>query len=173
WYVHDITLPTPSVHLRLINERHLTLNINQPRLQEFLATSRFNLRVGRLQTPKEVTLSIPKTWLSARSRGGRLSEASVDVLYAFRGIEIHQSIEIPWQGHTLRYSLIEAGQHGGKRQEVTLQTGHPGAPAVAFQSEQRASFLRGVEDIAAGKLFSWSEGHKSAKAQQFEDVSCD
>ncbi|KPM45115.1 hypothetical protein AK830_g1496 [Neonectria ditissima] len=173
WYVDDIMLPTKSVDVRLINERHLTLNINQPRLQEFLATSRFNLRVGRLQTPKEVTLSIPKTWLSARSRGGRLSEASVDVLYAFRGIEIHQSIEIPWQGHTLRYSLIEAGQHGGKRQEVTLQTGHPGAPAVAFQSEQRASFLRCVEDIAAGKLFSWTEGHKSAKAQQFEDFSYD
>ncbi|KAK7398704.1 hypothetical protein QQX98_011921 [Neonectria punicea] len=173
WHVNDVMLPAKSVDVRLVNERHLPLDIKQPRLQEFLEISRFNLRLGRLQTPKEVTLSIPETWLGVRSRGSKASETNVDVLYAFRGIEIHQSIEIPWQGHTLRYSLIEAGQHGGNRQEVTLQTGRPGAPAVAFQDEQRESFLRCVEDTAAGKFFSWTEGHKSAKAQQFEDFSYD
>ncbi|KAK7415455.1 hypothetical protein QQZ08_012344 [Neonectria magnoliae] len=173
WHVNDVMLPAKSVDVRLVNERHLPLDIKQPRLQEFLAISRFNLRVGRLQTPKEVTLSIPETWLGVRSPGSKASETNVDVLYAFRGIEIHQSIEIPWQGHTLRYSLIEAGQHGGNRQEVTLQTGRPGAPMAAFQGAQRESFLRCVEDMATGKFFSWTEGHKSAKAQQFEDFSYD
>lgn len=173
WHVDDVMLPAQSVDVRLVNERHLPLNINQPQLQSFLEIADFNLRDGRLQTPKEVTLSIPEQWLSTRSKGGKKSQISADVLYAFRGIEIHQNIEIPLNGHTLRYSLIEAGQHGGRRQELALQAGRPGAPAGAFQGEQRESFLRVVEDIATGKFFSWGEGHKSAKAQQFEDFSYD
>ncbi|KAF7544928.1 hypothetical protein G7Z17_g9577 [Cylindrodendrum hubeiense] len=173
WHVDDVMLPAQSVDVRLVNERHLPLDINQPELQKFLNIAHFNLRDGRLQTPKEVTLSIPEPWLSSRSKGGKASETSVDVLYAFRGIEIHQNIEMPLNGHTLRYSLIEAGQHGGKRQELTLQAGRPGAPATAFQGEQRESFLQVVEDVATGKFFSWGEGHKSVKAQQFDDFSYD
>ncbi|KAL6410300.1 hypothetical protein AUP68_06716 [Ilyonectria robusta] len=173
WHVDDVMLPAQSVDVRLVNERHLPLDIDQPQLQSFLEIADFNLRDGRLQTPKEVTLSIPEQWLSTRSKGGKKSQISADVLYAFRGIEIHQNIEIPLNGHTLRYSLIEAGQHGGRRQELALQAGRPGAPASAFQGEQRESFLRVVEGVATGKFFSWVEGHKSVKAQQFEDFSYD
>lgn len=173
WHVDDVMLPAQSVDVRLVNERHLPLDINQPQLQSFLEIADFNLRDGRLQTPKEVALTIPEQWLSTRSKGGKKSQNSADVLYAFRGIEIHQNIEIPLNGHTLRYSLIEAGQHGGRRQELVLQAGRPGASASAFQGEQRESFLRVVEDVATGKFFSWSEGHKSVKAQQFEDFSYD
>ncbi|KAH7158010.1 mitochondrial inner-membrane-bound regulator-domain-containing protein [Dactylonectria estremocensis] len=173
WQVDDVMLPTQSVDVRLVNERHLPLDINQAPLKQFLKRSQFNLRAGRLQTPAQVILAIPEQWINPRSKGGKTSEVTVDVLYAFRGIEIHQNIEMPFQGNTLRYSLIEAGQHGGKRQELSLQAGPPGDLRKSFRGKQRDTFLQTVEDIVKGKFFSWSEGHKSVKVQQYDDFSYD
>jgi hypothetical protein len=93
--------------------------------------------------------------------------------YAFRGLEIHQTVEMPWRDHTLRYSSIEAGQHGGQRQELTLQAGLPGYPGTSFKGKKRNSFLQLVEDMATGQCFSWTEGYESIKSRQLEDHSYD
>src|SRR6185312_6410278 len=146
------------------------LPITHPGMKSFFEKSQLNLREGQLRTPSQAMLRVPGSWLRG-SGSGRMNTEKRDVLYDFRGTEIHQTVEMPWNGHTLRYSSIEAGQHGGQRQVITLQAGLPGENQVAFKDERRVGFLQLVENMATGKCFSWSEGYKSSKSRQLEDFS--
>ncbi|KLO84423.1 uncharacterized protein LW93_1221 [Fusarium fujikuroi] len=170
WHNSDVLLPTEAVDVRFEHKRSYALSIKHPGIKEFFEKSQLNLREGQLRTPSQAKLMVPGSWLRG-SGGGRMNTAKRDVLYDFRGTEIHQTVEMPWNGHTLRYSSIEAGQHGGQRQEITLQAGLPGENPVAFKDKRRTSFLQLVEDIATGKCFSWSDGYKSVKSRQLEDFS--
>ncbi|KAF4944604.1 hypothetical protein FGADI_12568 [Fusarium gaditjirri] len=170
WHNSDVLLPTEAVDVRLEHKRSRALKVTQPGLKRFFKESQLNLREGQLQTPSQATLRVPGSWLRG-SGSGRMNTEARDVIYDFRGTEIHQTVEMPWNGHTLRYSSIEAGQHGGQRQEITLQAGLPGENPVAFKDERRVGFLQLVEDMATGKCFSWSEGYKSIKSRQLEDFS--
>jgi hypothetical protein len=172
WQIHDVLLPSYDVDVRFQHERFSPLKINQPGLQKFLQTSQFNLLKGQLRTPSQATLTIPESWMSG-ARSGNTNTKQEDVLYDFRGTEIHQTVEMPWRGHTLRYSSIEAGQHGGQRQEVTLQTGNEDTTDIGFKGERMESFLQLVEEMATGKCFSWTEGYKAIKSRQLEDYSYD
>ncbi|KAG5751422.1 hypothetical protein H9Q70_005917 [Fusarium xylarioides] len=170
WHNSDVLLPTEAVDVRLEHKRSYALSITHPGIKEFFEKSQLNLREGQLRTPSQAILGVPGNWLRG-SGSGRMNTAKRDVLYDFRGTEIHQTVEMPWNGHTLRYSSIEAGQHGGQRQEITLQAGLPGENPVAFKDKRRESFLQLVEDVATGKYFSWSEGYKFIKSRQLEDFS--
>ncbi|KAL9567158.1 hypothetical protein ACKAV7_008927 [Fusarium commune] len=170
WHNSDVLLPTEAVDVRLEHKRSRALTMTHPGLKSFFEKSQLNLREGQLRTPSQAMLRVPGSWLRG-SGSGRMNTENRDVLYDFRGTEIHQTVEMPWNGHTLRYSSIEAGQHGGQRQEITLQAGLPGENPVAFKDERRVSFLQLVEDMATGKCFSWSEGYKSIKSRQLEDFS--
>jgi hypothetical protein len=170
WHNSDVLLPTEAVDVRLEHKRSYALKITHTGLKSFFEKSQLNLREGQLRTPSQAMLNVPGSWLRG-SRSGRMNTEKRDVLYDFRGTEIHQTVEMPWNGHTLRYSSIEAGQHGGQRQEITLQAGLPDENPVAFKGERRVSFLQLVEDMATGKCFSWSEGYKSIKSRQLEDFS--
>ncbi|KAH7200165.1 mitochondrial inner-membrane-bound regulator-domain-containing protein [Fusarium oxysporum] len=170
WHNSDVLLPTEAVDVRLEHKRSHTLPITHPGMKSFFEKSQLNLREGQLRTPSQAMLRVPGSWLRG-SGSGRMNTEKRDVLYDFRGTEIHQTVEMPWNGHTLRYSSIEAGQHGGQRQEITLQAGLPGENPVAFKDERRVGFLQLVEDMATGKCFSWSEGYKSIKSHQLEDFS--
>ncbi|KAM0214407.1 hypothetical protein ACHAPQ_005063 [Fusarium lateritium] len=170
WQVHDVLFPSYDVDVRLQHERSCPLKIKQPGLQEFLTKSQFNLLEGQLRTPSQATLTIPGSWTNG-ARSGNSNTKQEDVLYDFRGTEIHQTVEMPWRGHTLRYSSIEAGQHGGQRQEVTLQTGNEDTIDIGFLGERRETFLELVEEMATGKCFSWTDGYKAIKSRQLEDFS--
>lgn len=170
WHVNDLLLPTEAVDVRLQHERSEPLSVTNLDLQEFLKASLFNLAEGKLRTPAQATLKIPGAWMD-EGRTGSSNTKSKKVLYDFRGTEIHNIVEMPWRGHTLRYSSIEAGQQGGQRQEITLKAGSPGESPVKFDLERRQSFLQLVEDMATEKCFSWYEGHKSIKSRQLEDYS--
>ncbi|KAF5550310.1 hypothetical protein FMEXI_3852 [Fusarium mexicanum] len=170
WHNSDVLLPTEAVDVRLEHKRSYALSITHPGIKKFFEKSQLNLREGQLRTPSQAMLMVPGNWLRG-SRSGRKNTEKRDVLYDFRGTEIHQTVEMPWNGHTLRYSSIEAGQHGGQRQEITVQAGLPGENPVAFKDKRRESFLQLVEDVATGKYFSWSEGYKSIKSRQLEDFS--
>lgn len=168
WHVNDVLLPSESVDVRLAQHQVLPLDINQPSLRAFLAGSEFNLLAGRLRTPSQVTLSIPRRWLSAA--GDVPTDGSTDIPYTFAGLEIHQTVDLEWKAHMLRYSSIEAGQHGGQRQELSLQAGAPGSDGKTVLDEpQRAEFLQLVEEIALGKHFSWGQGHELMKERSEPD----
>ncbi|KAF9780349.1 hypothetical protein IL306_000607 [Fusarium sp. DS 682] len=172
WHTSDVLLPTEAVDVRLEHKRFYALKVTQLGLRTFLKKSELNLAEGRLRTPSQAKLSVPGSWLRGHDSGKFTTEKKV-VLYDFRGTEVHKTVEMPWKGHTLRYSSIEAGQHGGQRQEITLQAGLPGENPAAFKGERRDSFLDLVKDMATGKHFSWSEGYKSIKSRQLEDFSYD
>lgn len=171
-YTKDVLLPDQSVDVRFAHHRSVPLDINQSSLKDFLAISEFNLLAGRLRTPSQVTFSIPEKMLNARYPANLQSSKNADIPYVFYGLEIHQTVEMHWRQHTLRYSSIEAGQHGGQRQELTIEAGRSDKP-TAFKGEQRSSFLQCVEDLASGNVFSWDEGHRAMKERRFEDYSYD
>lgn len=170
WYRSDLLLPGESVDVRIQHQRLLPLDLDESKVRSFLEASEFNLLQGHLRTPSQITLRIPSLHISTTGKASSKTKARV---YTFRGLEIHQTVEIPWRGHTLRYSSIEAGQHGGQRQELTLQAGSPGDPDAGFEGEKRKTFLQLVEDMATGKCFSWTQGYESIKSRQLEDHSYD
>lgn len=169
WYRNDLLLPGESVDVRIQHERRLALDMDKTGLRSFLDTSEFNLLQGHLRTPSQATLVLPPKYINPGTRGVKPKSQT----YAFRGLEIHQTVEMPWRDHTLRYSSIEAGQHGGQRQELTLQAGKPDDLGTSFEGEKRKSFLQLVEDMATGQCFSWTEGYESIKSRQLEDHSYD
>lgn len=169
WYRNDLLLPGESVDVRIQHERRLALDMDNTGLRSFLDTSEFNLLQGHLRTPSQATLVLPPKYINPGTRGVKPKSQT----YAFRGLEIHQTVEMPWRDHTLRYSSIEAGQHGGQRQELTLQAGKPDDMGTSFEGEKRKSFLQLVEDMATGQCFSWTEGYESIKSRQLEDHSYD
>ncbi|KAJ4311442.1 hypothetical protein N0V84_010432 [Fusarium piperis] len=172
WYRSDLLLPGESVDVRIQHERLLPLDMDASGVRSFLETSEFNLLQGHLRTPSQASLLIPSAHPSSANQASSKSKSKKRT-YTFRGLEIHQTVEMPWRGHMLRYSSIEAGQHGGQRQELTLQAGNPGDPDTSFEGEKRKSFMQLVEDMATGQCFSWTEGYESIKSRQLEDHSYD
>lgn len=170
--VDDILLPDESVDVRLTQQRLLPLDANQQSLKEFLAVSEFNLLAGRLRTPSRTQFSIPSKWLSASPSPSPQDQAT-DVPYTFMGLEIHQVVDLAWRGHTLRYSSIEAGQHGGQRQELSLHAAPPGTHQQDTTGESAGSFLQLVEEVAAGKHFSWDHGYKLMQDRSDEEFTWD
>lgn len=168
--ITDVLLGSQSVDVRLANVSRIPLNPNQQDLRKFLQVSAFNLSGGRLQTPKNVKLNISKSWEKGKFED--MSNDYVSILYDFRGIEIHQTVEMPWRNNTLCYTLVEAGQHGGRRQEISLKFGKPGFDPD-FKGARREEYLKCVEDLASGKVWTWDSGHELVKTSQYEDFSFD
>ncbi|KAM3555677.1 hypothetical protein MY1884_005463 [Beauveria asiatica] len=152
--IQDLLLPTESVDARLTQQRLVALDADQSALQQFLAASEFNLLQGRLRTPSRIGLSLP----------GAAAEAP----YLFMGLEVHQAVETRLAGHTIRYESIEAGQHGGQRQELSLHR----APA-AGKSQRDDGFLQLVEDVVSGNLFSWNDGAALMQQRSSETFTMD
>lgn len=173
WRQTDILLPGESVDVRLTQTRLLPLDSGQASLQNFLNASQFNLLQGELRTPSRTMFSIPNKWLSAGSSAAPLDETT-DVEFMFMGLEIHQSIDVAWQGHTLRYSSIEAGHHGGQQQSLSLVAGtHQDDSSIVAAQEKLAGFLKLVGETASGAHFSWDEGYKLMQERSHEQFSRD
>lgn len=169
WQESDIMLPDNSVDVRLTQKRLVPLDAHQHSLQAFLQASDFNLLQGRLRTPSRASFAIPR-FLSIEQ-----STSSTDLVatpYMFMGLEIHQTIDMEWQSHTLRYSSIEAGQHGGQQQMLSLVAGPPGDQGSAT-TQQLRSFLELVEETACGAHFSWDQGYRLMSGRSAEQFSWD
>ncbi|RFU80993.1 hypothetical protein TARUN_1208 [Trichoderma arundinaceum] len=176
-HVSDILLPSEGVDVRLTQRQLLALDAGQESAKEFLSRCEFNLPKGILRTPSKATFSIPKAWTSnSKATTRRPSKATVNVPYTFMGLEIHQTIDLEFHGHTLRYSSIDAGHHGGHRQELSLQAGPPQSEDKAFSGldEAEAShFLSLVQGIATGKYFSWHNGSQLMRETSDESSGLD
>ncbi|KAG5943292.1 hypothetical protein E4U59_000482 [Claviceps monticola] len=168
WHQSDVLLPEESVDVRLTHTRILPLNSKeQPSLQDFLQASQFNLLQGQLHTPSRTTFSIPNKWLSSSSSSASTTteqehtDETTDKPYMFAGLEIQQTVSTEWHGHTLKYSSIEAGQHAGQQQSLSLIAGPPQASnrSDPLTRDELASFLTLVAQTASGVHFSWDHGH--------------
>ncbi|KAG6206061.1 hypothetical protein E4U35_002054 [Claviceps purpurea] len=185
WHQSDVLLPEESVDVRLTHTRILPLNSKeQPSLQEFLQASQFNLLQGQLHTPSRTTFSIPNKWLSSSSSTSTTTQQehtdeTTEKPYLFAGLEIQQTVSTEWHGHTLQYSSIEAGQHAGQQQSLSLIAGTPQASNSSdpLTRDQLASFLTLVAQTASGVHFSWDHGHmlmrENPQQEQFSEDMMD
>ncbi len=140
--IQDLLLPTESVDVRLTQQQLASLATDQPALKQFLAASEFDLLEGRLRTPSRIAFALPG------------ADTDADVPYLFMGLEVHQAVETRLAGHAIRYESIEAGQHGGQRQQLSLHR----ARRAYGSTGDGDGFLQLVEDVAAGNVFSWNDG---------------
>jgi hypothetical protein len=174
-YVSDFLLPSESVDIRLTQQHLLPLDASQESVKEFLSHCEFNLPKGILRTPSKVTFSIPKAWVSNPKAKRKPSKTVMDVPYMFMGLETHQTVELEFHGYTLRYDSIDAGRHGGHRQELSLQAGSTQGedkPSL-LGKEETSSFLSVAEGIATGKYFSWHNGSQLVRETSDESLSVD
>lgn len=171
WSEHDMLLPGSSVDVRINQTRQLALDVNQPALQEFLAQSAFNLLEGRLHTPARTTFDLPQSWFEGTANGDGAAVQSIP--YVFMGLEIDQFVQAPFEGHTLRYSSVEAGHHGGQRQQLSLRFGPPDSNGFLADNVNHADFLRVAHKVATGKYFSWDSGHKLMQSRLQEELVLD
>ncbi|KAL6856668.1 mitochondrial inner-membrane-bound regulator domain-containing protein [Trichoderma novae-zelandiae] len=160
-HISDVLLPSESVDVRLTQTHLLPLDPSQEFVKEFISQCEFNPPRGLLKTPSKATFSIPKAWVTSPKATGRPSKATINVPYIFVGSEIHQAVELEFHGHTLCYSSIDAGRHGGRRQELSLQAGPPqskDATPLTLDKAEASRFLSLVGRVAAGDYFSWHNG---------------
>ncbi|PKK48178.1 hypothetical protein CI102_9417 [Trichoderma harzianum] len=160
-HINDVLMPSESVDVRLTQTHLLPLDASQESAKEFLSQSEFNLPQGVLKTPSKAKFSIPKAWVTQAKTTRKPSKATINVPYIFMGLEIHQTVQLEFHGHTLCYNSIDAGRHGGHRQELSLQAGPlQGKDEQAFMldRDEASRFLSLVEGVATGKYFSWHNG---------------
>ncbi|KAI0195648.1 mitochondrial inner-membrane-bound regulator-domain-containing protein [Xylaria flabelliformis] len=77
---------------------------------------------------EESTAELAEAEAEQQQQNETQSDDSVDnvrVHYEFVGLEFHRSVTLPYEGHQLTYTSIEAGQGGGRRAEVTLEPVQP------------------------------------------------
>ncbi|KAM0450496.1 hypothetical protein ACHAO4_006473 [Trichoderma viride] len=180
--VSDILLPSESVDIRLTQQRLLPLDASQEPIKEFLSHCEFDLPKGILRTPSKITFSIPKAWAADPKAKRKPSKtATINAPYIFMGLETHQIAEIEFHGHTLRYDGIDAGRHGGHRQELSLQAGPPirggdgeqdEAP-FELNEEEASAFISLAGEIATGEYFSWHNGSESVRELSDESLGFD
>lgn len=155
-FVKDLLFPEEAVDARVVRHLDPALDISQQSVfKEFIDASEFNLAKGRLHTPSKTQFTIPKAWLAQPGKG---NDEVVDLPYLFGGLEVRQAIDMPWQNETiLRYESIEAGQHGGTRQELSLVLDLAARSLPDIQDSVH-DFLDKLGDAVEGKHWSWSRG---------------
>jgi hypothetical protein len=160
-HVSDVLLPGESVDVRLTQHHLLPLDPSHEFVKDFISKCKFDLPQSLVKTPSKATFPIPKAWTTTPKATGRPSKATINVPYLFTGSEIHQAVELEFQGHTLRYSSIDAGRHGGLRQELSLLAGPPqsqDASPLALDKAEASRFLSLVGGLAEGNYFPWHDG---------------
>lgn len=171
-YSNDVLLPAESVDVRLTQHHHYPLDMKQQSLWDFISLSKFALLEGYLKTPPKASFTIPAHCGSNQSASQPLEDAP----YMFMGLEIHQTTNIEYKGQTLRYNSIEAGQHGGQRQELSLLPGPPSSVNDTADSEASCStesFLDVVEEIAKGGVLPWNNGAELMESRSQERFTHD
>ncbi|KAI1501671.1 mitochondrial inner-membrane-bound regulator-domain-containing protein [Biscogniauxia marginata] len=132
----DVLLPSSPVDLRFTQMEYATLLAKdaatlaawQP-IQDYVNAARLDLVAGKLEARPTQRFHVPRrlysNWLDGDIRPYLQSELDPDELisaqYTFVGLEVHRSISLPYDGHRLTYTSIEAGRGGGRRAEVILE----------------------------------------------------
>ena len=155
-------MPERTVDVRISNTSHLdvsSISNLDPNIMSFITASNLNIwhHNQRLSTPNGLKLYLPGYALSIHdvSRIPPLKPEEVDpnilqkgveVDYTFTGLEHRSTISAPYEeGTELRYSIVEAGRLGGRREElsVVLKDGF----ANIHSSERAKTLWQGAERL--------------------------
>ncbi|KAI1749308.1 hypothetical protein F4782DRAFT_514124 [Xylaria castorea] len=133
----DVMLPSSLVDVRFTQTQYETVQAlgrgttlaDWAPLADYLGHAVFDLANGKLETPPRQRFPVPRRLLTAPPSSVSADELHpddlVDVSYEFVGLEFHRSVTLPYEGHQLTYTSIEAGKGGGRRAEVTLEPIQP------------------------------------------------
>jgi hypothetical protein len=106
--------------------------------------------------------------------GSSLTDTT-DAKFLFAGLELHTESSLPFHGHTLRYTSVEAGHHAGRSAQLSLDaspsttqttttttttsttTGDDISPDPedATNNLLTRSYLKEVLQVANGRYFPW------------------
>ncbi|KAH6697444.1 mitochondrial inner-membrane-bound regulator-domain-containing protein [Plectosphaerella plurivora] len=151
----DIVLPDRPVDLRVTRLASSALRDPEsiPALREFIDASDLDISTGQLRAP--ATLSLPTASLPLAPAENDESSTTLE----FLGLEVRRAAEFPYQGHSLKYSSIEAGLHGGRRAELSLSM-TPGAD----EADHRQRYLDLAVSLADGQLVRWGDGPQGVES---------
>lgn len=173
---HDILLPSSTVDVRLRQAvfHELAgdalssdpLHADHPILA-FLDASDLRPAAGRLVTPARLPgVAVPLVSSPHDAASTTTTDGVVD--YLFAGLEMRRAVATNYEGWSLMYTDVEAGQGGGRRAELSLEavpspsTEEAEARSDDHGAEERvekvldaASYLEVVARIAAGREFKW------------------
>ncbi|KAI0870222.1 hypothetical protein GGS24DRAFT_493179 [Hypoxylon argillaceum] len=178
----DVMLPSSLVDVRFTQTQYETLQASsrealatwQP-LADFFANARLDLENVKLEVPPRQRFAVPRrlvgetrsvsfesiSWTrSDHAPADEGTDELVSISYEFVGLEMHRSATLPYKGHQLTYTSIEAGQGGGRRAEVVLEPAEPGHSTtpkteVADRAKQQEDFLACCSKLAADRSL-WS-----------------
>ncbi|TGJ83303.1 hypothetical protein E0Z10_g5441 [Xylaria hypoxylon] len=161
----DVMLPESPIDVRFTQTQYETLqapddetlNAWQP-LFDFLTCARFDLENGKLEMPPSQRFPIPRRLFAidptpTSPPSNTLSTTKdpnpvhhehqpedpddlVSISYEFVGLELHRSATLPYEGHQLTYTSIEAGRGGGRRVEVILEPQKPPHSIPTWPTEE-------------------------------------
>jgi hypothetical protein len=146
-YHMDVMRPSSLVDVRFTQTQYATLRARdydtlaawQP-IADFLNDARIELQKGKIELPPRKRFAIPERLLAATPPTKQDEDAElVSVSYEFVGLELHRSVAIPYGGHLLTYTSIEAGLGGGRRVEATLEPLDPHDSTPPPSSTEAAS----------------------------------
>lgn len=153
----DVMRPSSLVDVRFTQTQYATLRARdydtlaawQP-IADFLNDARIELQRGKLELPPRKRFAIPTQLLAVTPPTKQDEDAElVGVSYEFVGLELHHSVAIPYGGHLLTYTSIEAGLGGGRRVEATLEPLDPHDSTPPPPSTEAASTPTDTEEAAA------------------------
>ena len=123
----DLLLPSRPADLRLEAEKCLSSSKEiDPAIAKFIRESELDIwGTGRLQTPPRLSISIPDMACShlPESVATKLEKDGsheIPAVYIFQHLEHHSHMIMDYEGHSLRYSTVEAGRARGRRQEMRV-----------------------------------------------------
>lgn len=152
----DLPLPDLPVDMRITRVQDTTLaDVDSiPALRDFINASSLGLSRGSLRTPP--TLRVPRDALADLPLS---SEQGVDENLEFIGLELRRAVQFPLAEHTLSYTSIEAGLHGGRRAEISLAM--TPAEGGVEDAEHHQRYLDLAMSLASGNLVQWGDGPRS------------
>lgn len=141
----DVMLPSNGVDVRFQNRttRRMKHTANMESLQDFVSTSIFDLRRGRMLTPPTINLPINPELLSVQDRKALNSGSEPQqVQYMFAGLEVRSTLVFNWKEWRVLYTSIEAGQAGGRRGELKLR------PINSGRVTSKHDFIKAANKLA-------------------------
>lgn len=124
----DLLLPDKGVDIRFGAQSYLdSASQSDPSIFEYVQKSNLNVwGTSRIQTPANLTLSIPRRALGAESSvagpNALDDNGALPVKYVFAGLDHRSLLRFQYRGLEMTCTTIEAGQTGGRRTEVRLLT---------------------------------------------------
>jgi len=125
--VSDVMLPASMVDIRFSQTQYVELEGTkedmaawQP-LKGFLGNARIELSQGKVDMASRQKFPIPHWLYSNFDAKKNDPDTIVGTQYEFVGLELHRAVSMPYEGLTMTYTSIEAGQGGGRRAELSLE----------------------------------------------------